>query len=54
MFITIIYAYEIITLLANLYNSAAGSVPTDKMNISGVVGEESLYISAKSDDCGSM
>lgn len=42
-----------ITLLANLYNSLAGSVPTDKINISGVFGEESLYISVKSDDCGS-
>ena len=33
---------------ANLYRSAAGSVPTERTKIRGVVGDESLYTAFKS------
>ena len=36
---------------ANLYRSAAGSVPTDKTKMSGVVGEESLNTRERSEVC---
>ena len=39
---------------ANLYKSAAGSVPAERTKISGVTGDDSLKTAARSLDCGSM
>jgi len=40
--------FENLISSANLYRSAAGSVPTDNTKISGVLGEESLNTRDKS------
>lgn len=45
--------FDIRILSANLYRSAAGSVPVDRTNIKGITGEDSLYNIPKSLDCGS-
>ena len=39
---------------ANLYKSAAGSVPVDNTNTRGVVGDDSLKDTDRSAVCGSM
>ena len=45
--------FDILILSANLYKSAAGSVPVDSTKINGITGEDSLYSIPKSLDCGS-